>query len=298
MKRQVIVLAILICEVISQFPREAFAIEPAQNDISSLRKISLSAQKFTGITPATNILLSLSTYLILKAKLGGSVRASVKTECLTDLFCGRFAKVDIRLKNSTYNNIPLGNLGVITQGPIKLRYFKHKGQRTGLLTPLVVAVSGEADERQISKALLSDAIASKLRFLKLDLPGLGTQHLQIIEPKVKLANNKIYIDCWLVTVGAAKDTGIKLNISATPQLIKERFIVLKDTSVFSDDIIEPTQFAKFAEDLLNPLIDLGKMDKATHAIRLTNVDIDESKVSFKGNILLVPKQSIQIAGKN
>lgn len=156
----------------------------------------------------------------------------------------------------------------------------------------MVSVSGELDESDVSRALQSPQIASQLRFLRLDLPGLGDQHLQVVEPKVRLENGKIKINTWLITVGALQNTGISVDIVGSPRLEADRFIMLKDTQITSPDIINPEQFSKFSQNLLNPLLDFGRFDRKTHAFRLTQLNLSEKKLQFTGKLLLVP-ESVQ-----
>lgn len=252
-------------------------------------KTSRSIQKYTGLTWLAQSGIGLSSTLAAKCALGGHPKVKVKAYSLSDCLLGKFKSVSVDLKDCKYKKLPLANVQMSTSTPLQFRLFKTKKGEAGVAAPVMVAVSGNVDEKEVSQALESPEISSQLNFLRLNLPGLGDQHLQVLEPKVKLENGKVKIKTWLITADAAKETGVLLDISATPSVEGQRFIMLKDTEVVSKDINDPEQFSKFSQNLLNPLLDFGKFDRKTHAFRLSKLDISEQKLQFAGNLLLVPK---------
>jgi hypothetical protein len=155
----------------------------------------------------------------------------------------------------------------------------------------LVAVDGDVDGKELSNALRSKKVAAGLRFLKLDLPGLGEQRLQVLDPKVDIEGGKVHINSWLVTAGAPKSSGVPLDLLATPQLEGERYVVLHDLKVNSDALVEPEQFSTFAQELFNPLVDFGRLDRFTHAIRFSKLEVADERVNFTGRLLLAPKPS-------
>ena len=250
---------------------------------------SRAFQKYTGLTWLTERSINLTGTLAAKLVLHGHPHLNVQAYSLTDSLKGKFKKVSVDLKDCSYKNIPLGEVHATTLMPVQFRLFKSKKGKPGVAAPVMVAVNGQVKEDDVSRALESPTISSSLNFLRLTLPGLGDQHLQVIEPKVKLENGVVKINTWLITANAPKETGVKLDISANPVLEKERFIMLKDTKVDSADIIEPEKFSAFSEDLLNPLLDFGRYDRHTHAFRLNELNVEEKKVRFAGKLLLAPK---------
>jgi hypothetical protein len=251
-------------------------------------KTSRAIQKYTGMTWLAQEGIGLSATVAAKCTLGGHPKVRVKAYSLTDCLAGKFKSISADLKNCSFNKVPLADLKIQTTTPLQVRAFKSKKGRAGVGAPVMVAVSGEVNEQDVTRALQSPDVSSQLNFLRLQLPGLGDQHLQVIEPKVKIENGQVKINTWLVTAGAPKDTGVSLKISAHPLLEQQRFIMLKDTTVASDDINNPEEFSKFSQELLNPLLDFARFDRKTHAFRLTQLKLDEQKVQFAGNLLLVP----------
>jgi hypothetical protein len=227
--------------------------------------------------------------LTAKLVLHGQPRFKVEVYSLSDAVAGKFKSVSIDLKDCSFKNIPLADLSLKTTTPLHLRLLKSKKGAAGVAAPVMVAVKGRVDEANVTQALESPKISSELNFLRLDLPGLGDQHLQILEPKVTLIDGKVKIHSWLVTAGAPKDTGITVDITATPFLEKERLIMLRDTDIKSPDIINPNEFSKFTQGLLNPLLDVARFDRKTHAFRFTEFKLADKKLDFAGKLLLVPR---------
>lgn len=246
-------------------------------------KTSRAIQKYTGLTFATDLILSTAGSVATKCVLHGKPKCKVRSYSFTDALSGKFKHIEVKLRHCTYQGVPLPDLTLANLTPIRT------GSKYKILTPVMVSVAGQADEQLISRALQTPAVSSRLNFLRFDLPGLGDQHLQVLNPQVKLDEGKICIDTQLVTSGAAAETGIKVAISAKPVLKEERFIELQETRVDSNDIIEPEKFSVFAQDLLNPLVDFGRMDRNTRAFRLTDFHTDDHKVNFAGKLLLAPK---------
>lgn len=257
-------------------------------------KTSRAIQKLTGITWITDRLLGLTGVGALKVAIGGNAKIKVRSYSFTDALSGKFRKVEVRLNNSHYHDIPLPALQLSTVTPLHMR------ARSGVVIPVMVSVSGEATEEQIASALKSPKVSSQLNFLRLDLPGLGDQHLQILNPRIQIVEGKVIIDARLITAGAPPETGIEVHISARPVLKDERYIMLEDSKVESPDIVEPDKFSVFLEDLLNPLVDFGRLDRATRAFRMTELVTDNHKVRFAGKLLLAPKAVSQgsVASEN
>lgn len=70
--------------------------------------------------------------------------------------------------------------------------------------------------------------------------------------------------------------------------------MLENMQISCPEIEDPAAFAKFAEELFNPILDFGKFDRADHAFRLTSFGLEQEKIVGDGYLLLVPKN--QIAG--
>jgi len=253
--------------------------------------ISRAVQKYTGISLLTNVVLSSTASVLLSARLRTLVKAKIKTYSFTDLLDGEFKSIDIKLNGGRFEGVPLGKIHGHTTNPFKVRYFKSGGKQAGLECPVMINIDGALSERAISRALNSRKVASGLRFMKLDLPGLGEQTLQVLHPEVEVIGDQLKVNAWLITEGASKETGIPLEVIATPVLEKERYIMLREMKVKSTAIENPEAFADFVSKLLNPLIDFGRMDRKTHAVRLQKLQVKNGRVTFAARLLLAPPPS-------
>jgi hypothetical protein len=234
---------------------------------------------------------------VIQHKLGGKVKVRIRTYSFTDTLAGKIKSVSIRTDGCKIKDVPLGQVSIKSENPFWYDYHRKNGHKPGLNQAVAMTVTAQVDQQQVARALSTEAVSKSLRGLKLDLPGLGEQQLQILNPKVKLAGDKIKIDATLVTLGADPETGVAIVISAKPVLQGAK-IMLEEMEVSSPDIEDPAAFAKFAQDLFNPIFDLGKFDRADHAFRLTNFGLMDDKVVGNGNLLLVPRNTIADANKN
>jgi len=270
-------------------PAAAKAGEPAFPTGSSASRF---LQRVSGITTATDFLTSRIAGALVRRKLSGRVKVRVKTYGLTNLLAGKLKSVKIELADSSYQGVPLGNLTIATQHPVWAAYLKTKTARPGILSPVLITIAGALSQEEISRALAADEISSRLKMVKLDLPGLGSQHLQLLNPAVKLGDNRVEIVSKLQVLGSLPEGAVTVKIACRPRLFERAKIFIDDLTVFCPEIIEPAEFAGFAARLVNPLVDLGRFDRADHAFRLDQLEVTDHTVRFSGSLILAPRRSV------
>lgn len=254
-------------------------------------KFSRTLQTVTGINFVTEIVASQVAKSQIEKKTGGKVRVKVKTFSLTDLAAGKVKSVDVQVLDPKLKGSPIqaGDLRLTSDSPFWYEYRKGKDRKRGMQTPVLMTVKAEMSESQIEKALNTPEISRTLKGLKLDLPGLGEQSLQVLKPKVDLRDDSITLDAVLVVEGAAIETGVPVKISAKPRLVEDRRIFLDDLKVDAEGLVEPDKFSAFAQTLLNPLIDFSKLDRRDHAFRLNTLKIEGDEMVGSGKLLLAPQ---------
>lgn len=252
-------------------------------------KLSRAVQKYSGVNLLTELISSQVTKLVIKKKLGGKVKVKVRTFSLTDLIAGKIKSVDVDLGHSKLKAIDIGEVHMATKGPVWVSPFKSKKRQTGLNSPVALSVKGKFSQKDVRQALKSKDVISSLRGLKLDLPGLGEQQLDVIDPKVKIEDDLLKIDATLITQGADKETGVPIKIEGRPRLVDGSKINVEDLKVTSDCIEKPDKFATFLSSLLNPIVNFARLDSTTHAFRLNSLQVEESMITGHGELILVPK---------
>lgn len=252
-------------------------------------KVSRTVQTVTGVNWLTGVVAGKVAGAVIRHKVGGKVKVKVKTYSFTDLCAGKIKAVDVKLANPQVEGIELGNIDVSAQNPVWFSPWKGKNKKRGLNNPVNIIVKGDLCQDEVAKALASQEITKAIRGFKLDLPGLGDQELEVLEPKVDIENRVVKINGILVTRGANKDTGVPITISATPKLVANNEVFLENMKVDSPYIVEPEKFAQFMSDLLNPIVRFSRYDRKTHAFRLFALNVEDDIVKGEGNLLLVPK---------
>jgi hypothetical protein len=250
--------------------------------------VSRTAQKLTGITFVSEFVASQAAKAAIHKQVDGKVRVAVKTWSLTDLLAGKVKSVKVTIKNCTYKGTPVGDLNLSSQTPIWLRYLKAKEKRAGLRNPILLSFTSDVEQKNVARALEGKQLERQLRGLKLDLPGLGEQQLEVLNPKVNMTEEQIAINGTLVTSGASPDTGVPITIAGRVELLGNDRIILKNMVVDSPEIMEPQKFAEFVEQLLNPLVNLQRFDKANMALRLNSLKMSQGRLNAAGNLILAP----------
>ena len=259
-------------------------------------KFSRGFQKYTGINFVTELIGNQVIKYSVKKQVGGKVKVRLKTYSLTDLIAGKVKSLDIEMKKPEFEGVSLGNVAIATRHPA---WFSYKRQnRSNLKDTVLLEVEGNVMQKDITSALSSEKVISSMRGLKLDLPGLGEQQLDILSPEVSIEEKQLVIKGTLITKGAAKETGVPIKIVGEPKLIGNQKIVVTNLKVDSDAIVEPEKFAKFVSDLINPVVDFGRYDTTTHAFRLNSFKIVDNEITGNGELLLVPPKPPETAIKS
>ena len=253
-------------------------------------KASRFVQNVTGITPVTQFVVSQAAKFAIQKKIGGKVKVKIKTWSLTDCLAGKIKSVDVRIKQCAWKDTRIGDVELSSATPIWLRYVKKNGEKAGLRTPVLLSLTGKVTQEDVATALKNEKVAGSLRGLKLDLPGLGEQQLEVLKPIVSMTEDRVNISGTLVTAGASADTGVPLTIAGNLKLKGDDRIILENMAVESADIIEPQKFAAFVEQLLNPLVNLRRFDRGNLAVRLNTLQVSDGFVKADGKLLLAPRQ--------
>jgi len=255
------------------------------------RKFSRQVQKYSGVTWLSSAIASEAATIAVHHKLGGKVKVMVKSYSFTDLLAGKLKSLSIDVKEPKLSGVGLGEVSIASNNPIWYAYRKGKNGERGLKTPVIMLVKASLSQKQIARALENPSVTAKLHGLKLDLPGLGEQQLEVIKPNVQIEEDLLKLEGTLVTKGGTLESGVPVTIVARPRLVGDSQIVLEQMKVNSPDIVEPEKFADFTAKLLNPVVDFARMDRRDHAFRLDTLKVSGKvgEVEGNGRLLLVPR---------
>ncbi len=255
--------------------------------------VSRFLQKISGMNALSAFVASKAATIALERRWGGQVKAKIKSYSLTYLLAGKVKSLELTFKNAKVRGVELGYLHVMAANPVWFSYRKKKDEPTGVNTPVSLSLDGYLSQKEITAALKDPQVTSTLSTMKLDLPGLGNQQLEILEPNVQIENDKVKIRATVVTKGGKRETGVPVTISATPYVVEDGAkLCLKDMDIQSSEIENPAEFSQFITELFNPLINFSRMDKGYRAFRLSDCKISGSKINFDGKLILAPRKTI------
>lgn len=270
----------------------AFAADDNEPPFPVGHAISRFVQKISGMNALSAFVASKAATIALERKLGGQVKAKIKSYSFTDLLAGKVKSLELTFKNAKVRGVELGYLHVTAKNPVWFSYRKRKDEPTGVNTPVSLSLDGYVSQKEITQALKDPQVTSTLSTMKLDLPGLGNQQLEILEPDVKIENGKVKIRATVVTKGGKRETGVPVTVSAVPYLVEDGAkLNLKDMDIQSSEIENPAEFAQFVTELFNPLINFSRMDNGRRAFRLNEFKISDSKINFDGKLILAPRKT-------
>jgi hypothetical protein len=254
-------------------------------------KFSRQVQRFTGLNWLGSTVASAGAGIYIHHKLGGKVKVKVKSYSLTDLLAGKVKSVSVNVKEPKLSGVGLGSVSIASSNPIWYAYRKAKNGDRGLKTPVIMIVNANLSQKQIAKALENPAVSSKLHGLKLDMPGVGEQQLEVLKPNVTIEDDVLKLQGTLITKGGTADSGVPVTIAAKPTLVGDHQIILDQMKINSPVIVEPEKFAAFTSKLLNPVVDFARMDRRDHAFRLDTLKVSgkDGDMEGHGRLLLVPK---------
>ncbi len=279
-KRQIKVFLLMVLVV--------YATSGAQADPSfkTAGPVSQAVQKYTGVTLVSGFLVSRIASFAVHSQLGGKVKIKITPYSFTDLLSGKVKSIKIALANCNYRSMKLPGLQVESANPLWLKCFPVR--KCWVRTPIMFKLAGQVSSDEISQGLASPSICQALRMVKFDLPGLGKQQLQFLDPQVKLQEQGVVIQSTITTIGANQNTGIRVSLSGKPVLDGSRILV-KGLEVSSPDVKLPPNFGEFMAELFNPLVDFARMDRIDHAFRPTGFELGKGEVKFSGTLVLAPK---------
>lgn len=299
-KRGAQILSILICGLIAAEARAAetsAAEAPAPFSIGN--KFSRALQRYTGINYLAGFISSRVASGVVSHKLGNSVEAKVqvKTYSFTDLIAGKVRCVTVcltpNIDRKSAESMP-GSVIATTQHPVWINY-RNKKKPKGVQSPVLVAIDGQLSEDDLANAVANPEVASRLKLLKIDLPGMGSQQIQVLNPNVQLQGNKVRLEGKLCAANADPKSAVQVCFVGEPALEGDYRIVVKNVQVDSNTIDSPNYFAQFAQQLMNPLVDFRRMDKHNRAIRMQNLKVADNRVQFNAKLLLAPRPVSQLA---
>ncbi len=247
-------------------------------------------QAYSGMTSTSEFITNLLLHYTLKKLFGGKIKVRIKTYSFTDLWYLKVKKAKISLIGSHYKDIPLGKVEVESQTPF---WFVFKHRRLEVKNPSLFSFKMSVSESELDQILHSPKVTNSLKALRLDLtnigPGAGEQRIQMHEPQVTINDDSIMVKARLITQGADPSTAVLMTITGKPKLHGNDCIVLEEVKIDSEDITDPEKFSKFVENLINPLINLHRFDKANFALRLDDISVKSKSLSVAGRLIIGPR---------
>jgi len=123
---------------------------------------------------------------------------------------------------------------------------------------------------------------------------LGAQEIQILRPKVELADGVMTIDATLITKGAAEDTGVPIVISGRPASEGSK-IYLRELQVPRLTFPTRRSLPALPRRSSTPCSIWARLDRKTHAVRVMQIAINPDNVEGLGTLVLRSQTRMAVA---
>ena len=265
--------------------KASYSQEVQSNQSVTLTKID-KLENFTGITYLAELITDFIGNSFIRHKVKGSVHLTIKFYSLNQFLKYKIKSLKIKIVNSNYQGL---KINYFTAQTLNLLAGKIDSKNYLCLNqPLEFNFRLKVSQTDVAAMLNNQHTISKLKAFKLNLPDFGQVNLSLLKPNVIFDNDKLIIKALLVSSGASADTGSLLTITGRPALDGSSFIVLKDLSVNSCDIIDSPDFSKTISDVINPIVNLYRYRAKGYKIELSDLKINHHKV------LIIGTASIQL----
>ncbi len=257
----------------------AFSQEAPSNQPVTLTKID-KLENYTGITYLAELITDFIGNSFISHKVKGFVHLTIKFYSLNQFLKYKIKSLKIKIVNSHYQGLKINYFTAQTlnslNGKIVNKNYLSFNQ------PVEFNFKLKVSQTDVATMLNNQKTISKLKAFKIKLPDFGEVNLSLLKPTVSFDNDKLIIKALLVSTGASVDNGSLLTITGRPALDGSSFIVLKDLSINSCDIIDSPDFSQTISKVINPILNLYRYRAKGYKIELSDLKITNHKVLIMG----------------
>lgn len=168
--------------------------------------------------------------------------------------------------------------------------FISKSSQPILLKPMIFTVKARMSETDINHMLTSEKGRKLLTNLKVAIPPFGKHHLDVINPVVVLAENRLTIESVLNKHNSPPELGLPVKVSG--QLTaKQSRLNLSDLDLQIEGFEDTRNIERLVEAYFGEIVNLNhiKVDRHKVKISITQSQILEHQLYLQAQVKLEPK---------
>ncbi|WP_373531776.1 hypothetical protein [Vampirovibrio sp.] len=246
-------------------------------------------QNISGFTPVSGWMAN----RILKREVGryvtGNLRTRLTLYSASDLWGGKARQIQMSGQQVLLDDfIPLSEFNIENnkESPI----FISKSNRPILLKPMTLTMKARMSEADINRLLTSEKGRKLLTNLKVAIPPFGKHYLDVINPSVLLADNRITIESILNKHDRPIESGLPVKISGQITAKKSR-LHLSDLELQIEGFQDTRNIERLVETYFGQIVNLNhiKVDRHKVKVAITQSEIRDRQLYLQADIKVEPK---------
>lgn len=219
----------------------------------------------------------------------GNLKTHLTLYSASDLLGGKARHIQISGQQAILNDfIPLSefNFESAQDSPV----FISKSRHPILLKPMIFTVKARMSETDINHMLTSEKGRKLLTNLKVAIPPFGKHHLDVINPVVLLAENRITIESVLNKHNSPPELGLPVKVSGLLTARQSR-LNLSDLDLQIEGFEDTRNIERLVEAYFGEIVNLNhiKVDRHKVKISITQSQILEHQLYLQAQVKVEPR---------
>jgi hypothetical protein len=246
-------------------------------------------QNISGFTPLSGWIANRILRREMAQYIDGNLKTRLTLYSASDLLGGKARHIQISGQNVLLDDfIPLSefNFESDQDSPI----FISKNSQPILLKPMIFNVKARMSESDINHMLTSEKGRKMLSNLKVSIPPFGKHYLDVINPSVLLAENRITIESVLNKHNKPPEMGLPVKVSGL-LTAKESRLNLSDLDLQIEGFEDTRNIERLVESYFGEIVNLNHIKVKRHKVKIsiTQSEILEHQLYLQAQVKVEPK---------
>lgn len=247
-------------------------------------------QGVSGFTPISGWLANRLLRKELAKFVKGHLHSRLRLYSGSDLLAGKARGITITGRDVLLDGfIPLSEfrLESVKDEPVYI----SKGRRPILLKPLHLKASARMTEADVNRMLTSEQGRNMLTNMKVSIPPFGPQYLDVLNPVVSLADDRLTVQTLINTHGRPAENALPVTVSGHLTAQNAR-LNLSDLDLQIDGYADTEEIEQLVEVYFSELVDLNhiKVDRHKVKVRIEQSEIRDRQLDLRATVEVEPKR--------
>lgn len=247
-------------------------------------------QGATGFTPLSGWMAN----RILRRELGrhvsGTIHSRLSLYSGGDLMAGKARHIELRGQNVVLDQFVLLSdfqLSSVKNAPI----YVSKSSRPILLKPIEFEMTARMSEEDVNQMLTSERGKHMLTGMKVALPPFGKQYLDIVDPVVSMADDRLAIKSVIGKHNQPIEKGLPIQVSGRLKAERSR-LSLSDLHLQIEGFEDTRDIERLVQVYFSEIVNLNHLKIERHKVKVAIQDstISDRQLYLKARIKVEPER--------